>query len=377
MPVLVKRTNGATCCLPLERWPEADITAWHAAIRAGSLFDEPGLGAHWAPSTKNGVRRAYGRWLLWLGKTVDRYAETPLEDRVTRSAIESYVAVLRTTTADTSVSAYISFLHMALQAMAPQGDWGWIKNIYMKIKRRAPIVRQKRHRIQSSKLLCQLGVDLMIESEQRDGLSPLEQAQQYRDGLIIALLAIRPLRTKNFVALALGETLVERSGRLWISFGPEATKSRAPIEHPFPEPLLPYLDHYIDYVRPYLMLRHRSSARRAGLQLPGNFLWISSNGGPLSKNAFFDLVSKRTAKRFGTAINPHLFRNCLATTVATETPDAVSSTSQLLGHASLLTSERHYNHADGLKASRLLQTHVLALRRLQTARRTRSRSHTA
>ena len=128
---------------------------------------------------------------------------------------------------------------MALQAMAPQSDWGWIKNIYLKIKRTAPIVRQKRHRIQSSKLLCQLGVDLMNESEQRDGLSPLEQAQQYRDGLIIALLAIRPLRTKNFVALALGETLVERSGRLWISFGPEATKSRAPIEHPFPEPLLP------------------------------------------------------------------------------------------------------------------------------------------
>lgn len=249
---------------------------------------------------------------------------------------------------------------MALQTMAPQSDWGWIKNIYMKIKRRAPIVRQKRHRIQSSKLLCQLGVDLMIESEQRDGLSPLEQAQQYRDGLIIALLAIRPLRTKTLWHSLWGKHWSNARG----DSGSHSAQRRRNRERrssiPFQNLCCPNLDHYIDYVRPYLMLRHRSSARRAGLQLPGNFLWISSNGGPLSKNAFFDLVSKRTAERFGTAINPHLFRDCLATTVATETPDAVSSTSQLLGHASLLTSERHYNHADGLKASRLLQTHVLA-----------------
>jgi hypothetical protein len=51
-------------------------------------------------------------------------------------------------------------------------------------------------------------------------------------------------------------------------------------------------------------------------------------------------------------INPHLFRDCAATTIATEDPGHIGIASRLLGHASIRTTDRHYRQANSINASR-------------------------
>ena len=47
----------------------------------------------------------------------------------------------------------------------------------------------------------------------------------------------------------------------------------------------------------------------------------------------------------------------------------------VLGHATMATSERHYNHAQGVAAIRKVQNHILTLRRRPEAERRRRGRH--
>jgi hypothetical protein len=55
-------------------------------------------------------------------------------------------------------------------------------------------------------------------------------------------------------------------------------------------------------------------------------------------------------------------RDCAATTIATEDPEHVMTITPLLGHTSLRTAERHYNHARCLEAGRRYQKRIRELR---------------
>jgi integrase/recombinase XerD len=57
-----------------------------------------------------------------------------------------------------------------------------------------------------------------------------------------------------------------------------------------------------------------------------------------------------TRKAFGHAVNPHLFRDCAATSIALAAPAGMHIARDVLGHASLKTTEQHYIHADQIKA---------------------------
>jgi hypothetical protein len=53
----------------------------------------------------------------------------------------------------------------------------------------------------SSRRLWQPGLDLMSEAEAADRVSPMRRARQFRDGLIIALLAARPMRRSTLLSM--------------------------------------------------------------------------------------------------------------------------------------------------------------------------------
>jgi integrase len=63
-------------------------------------------------------------------------------------------------------------------------------------------------------------------------------------------------------------------------------------------------------------------------------------------------VKRLTAEAFGAPINLHLFRDCATTTIAIASPENVGIITDVLGHASLRTSEKHYNQAQGIEAGR-------------------------
>ena len=51
------------------------------------------------------------------------------------------------------------------------------------------------------------------------------------------------------------------------------------------------------------------------------------------------------------AVNPHLFRDAAATTIALDRPEQVRLAAPLLGHRSFATTERHYNLARTAEAA--------------------------
>jgi integrase len=63
------------------------------------------------------------------------------------------------------------------------------------------------------------------------------------------------------------------------------------------------------------------------------------------------LVKKRARAAFGRSVNPHLFRDCAATSLAIEDPARVRIAAQVLGHGTSATTERHYNLARGQEAA--------------------------
>ena len=82
----------------------------------------------------------------------------------------------------------------------------------------------------------------------------------------------------------------------------------------------------------------------------------------MTDNGIYDRIVARTREGLGQPINPHLFRDCAATSVAIDDPAQIGIASRLLGHRNGSTTERYYNQARGLEASRLMQDHLLALR---------------
>jgi hypothetical protein len=73
-------------------------------------------------------------------------------------------------------------------------------------------------------------------------------------------------------------------------------------------------------------------------------------------------ITTRSCEVLGRAINPHLFRDCVATSIAIEDPRHIGIAWRLLGHRTPSTTEMYYNQARSVEASRRLQGYLLSLR---------------
>jgi len=76
------------------------------------------------------------------------------------------------------------------------------------------------------------------------------------------------------------------------------------------------------------------------------YLWTSRHGGRLSDSRVFNIVTTRTKAAFGHSVNPHLFRDCAITTLATHHGAHIGAGVVLLGHRSARITQRHYNQAN-------------------------------
>ncbi len=198
--------------------------------------------------------------------------------------------------------------------------------------------------------LFQLGLDLMVANRPHVAESPRAR-QHFRDGLIIAFLAARPLRRRSLAALATGRTL-RRVGETWVVvLGPEDTKTREPLEFPFPEVLVVELDFYLTEVRP-----HFPGAERHG------GLWATAFGTAMSGDALHETIANRTREAFGRSVGPHEFRRAAATTIAIYRPNEVGAAQHLLGHRHPSTTRDHYILASNLQAAKAHQEALAALR---------------
>ena len=349
-------------CLPPNLWPAGDRLVWEEAIRPVDLLEEGGAAAEWAAATRRGVEHAYGRWIAWLTHVDPAALKLAPADRATREMIVGYITHLRTQVASVTVVTYIRDLRCALEVVASQTDWRWLRRLVSRVKLTAQPSRNKRRRIVPIQAFYACGERLMLAAEAPSTTATtVERACQYRNGLMIALLAVRPVRLSNLAMIEIGHHLLQHGAGYNLSFQPAETKTGTDLltNIPFPAALLPNLDHYLTHHRPILIARQ--TANHPG-QAATHHLWVSRRGTPLSESAIYGAFVRLTEIEFGHAINPHMFRDCAATTIATADPEHVGIIRSILGHSTLKTAEDSYIQANGLEASRRHQGGILALR---------------
>jgi integrase/recombinase XerD len=236
-----------------------------------------------------------------------------------------------------------------------QRDWVWIYRSAASVRSRHEPAKPKRHRLVGSGVLLDLGLAMMTRGESEKALR--RRLLTYRDGLLIALLAARPLRIRNLAQLALDRNVVRRGEAWWIEIEAAQTKTRQRFELPWPQGLASHLEYYLSEIRPVLAARQGRWTRHAG-----DALWLSTDGSPMSIKTIYERIIINTEAALGQRINPHLFRDCAATSVAIEDPEHVGIASQLLGHRRVSTTERYYNQARAVEACRQLQDFLISLR---------------
>ena len=69
-------------------------------------------------------------------------------------------------------------------------------------------------------------------------------------------------------------------------------------------------------------------------------------------HSVYQRITRLTRRLFGTPINPHLLRDCAASSLAAVSADMARAAAPLLGHRQFSTTERFYIQADNLAASR-------------------------
>ena len=185
---------------------------------------------------------------------------------------------LRLSVADATISVYLRYIAMALRAIAPGAEFGWLNRLTARLASRAASTGKKGGRLVASRDLMELGIRLMAEARVRLDGSERRRATRYRDGFMLALLALRPLRLANFVGIEIGRHLLDCDGKSWLMFQAAETKNRKTINFPFPENLLPHLRHYLRHVRPCLCGQTTGRNPLAVFQEPGARLWVSGTG---------------------------------------------------------------------------------------------------
>ncbi|PSL12637.1 tyrosine-type recombinase/integrase [Shimia abyssi] len=345
-------------CVPVIGWPKKDREAWATALlQPKDALDVAGPASHLRAPSVRLIEQAVGRFLGWLEDIEGRKATNVPHD-VPVDALRRYIDWLNERVAPFTVLGHVRDLHEYLRFAWPDFDRSHVKRAERALAWRAKPTKDKRARLRPSEDLVRLGEDLMAEAASAGSGDRRLPLVQYRDGLAIALLALRPLRIRAFASIQLQDHLLH-VGNVWkIAIPPELSKNNRPWEADIPSELAPALRHYLEAVRPQLR-----SLRGRWHSEPGGALWISIDGSAMKPKALGEAITKRTRQAFGQSISPHYFRDCAATTLAYDSPKNVRLATPLLGHTSPKTTEKHYNQARQIEAGRKLNTTLSELRR--------------
>ena len=200
-------------------------------------------------------------------------------------------------------------LSEAYRVMWPDADRTTLKKVLSRLNHNAKPSRNKQALVISSREILNAALDHIGHVIKNPAPSETIRASWVRNGVMVALLAVHPIRLANLTEIRLGRHLTWEGEEVWLRFSERETKEKQPLEFPLAAILLEPLQVYLETYRPCLLDGRDSEA-----------LWISVRKGPMRDRAVSDQVIFTTERLFGKPINPHLFRDCAMTTLATEDP---------------------------------------------------------
>lgn len=332
--------------LPIEFWPEADRKAWTAACKPSQRLKRGGAGSHLKPITLADLARRYGYFLDFMNRQSLLDPNKAVAGHVTPENVDTYLAELTVRVGSVTVQGSIYKLRRACELIDPAHDLSWLADIEKDL---ALVMRprSKANRWVLTEVLIEAGLTLMAEAEGSHSMSKLDQARQVRNGLMVAMLAMHPIRLKNFAALEIDRSFVEIKGSWWIVLSASETKEDRPDERRIDELLQPALDRYLKKCRPTL----------AGADQSTKALWLSSNDGASMSYAGVERVlTDTTRSTVGIAVSPHLFRTAVASSAAIHGGANPNLASAVLHHTDTRVTEAHYNRASSISAGESLKS---------------------
>lgn len=329
--------------LPRGEWPDADRTMWEALLKQAGPLDDRGALAHLRETSLASLETSYARWMQWLKKSdPDAVAVSPT-DRATPPRLQSWLEALEQTKPMSRLKFIYGVLRV-LQAADPDHDWTLQQRLLAGVKRAAGRgdPTRKQGRILSSEVLLKAGLSL---AETRAEVVPNELKRMIcqRDGIMIALLAVLPMRRRAFCELAIGQSIHVSDDKILISLSEDMTKTGVPWDAAIPPQIEASLRRYIFKVRPTLLARGKQTH---------NILWVGKKGEVLTQNYIGSRIGNLTLKLTGKRVPPQLFRDAAATTLARISPESARLIRPVLAHSGFQTAERHYIHAQTIEAGR-------------------------
>jgi integrase len=284
-----------------------------------------------------------------------------VEHRVRQKAFEPRVLRfqrLQLARSAATIMLRVLALERVLAVLAPASNRQFLRTIVKNLPEGRD-ASAKRARLQETAVLMDLGIRLM-RSIDESSLPPTRQRTTiFRDGLMIALLAVRPFRRGNFSAMELRKNLVRRGTEWWLYYGEAETKDCSVIDVPFPLELVPWLEKYLATYRPLL----------AAGRYNGDRVWLSYQWTALDDTSVYGQIVARTEAAFGVGVSLHLFRHSLATSLALDNPEIVGIAHLMLGN-NIATCQREYNlaptHQAGRRLARAMDDMRDKLRRLRS-----------
>lgn len=338
--------------LPVYLWPDADRQAFAGAYEKGDIFDETaGCGVHLSNGTKTSIKMVYRRWLGFIATHHPSDLDIEPGKRLTRERIAQFIADLEPTYRSTSIVATIQQLHHVARLINPDGDWTWLKGIVRGLSVRAEPT-DRFDRLVPPWQTLDLGIELMETASTLTRTDHRARELRYRDGLIIALLSLWPIRRRSLAALSIDRHIMNDSDGFTLLLYRENTKSKREESWRVPCQLTEYLQHYLDDIRPNLLRHHHHCA-----------LWVSYRGGLLTDGQIYAMVRRHTKNRFGKTMCLHDFRRAAATFLAIEAPEKIGLVPGILHHTSPDVGDKHYNLARSTEASRRHGSTIAHLRR--------------
>ncbi len=314
---------------PLSQWPEVDRDAWDRACISPQRLRPGGAAGRMKASTRLSLLRAYGYLLEFCHRSGLFDKTAAAAGHVTPEIIDAFLCELRDRVGSVTRVIYVSRIRAIARILAPEQDLSWLREIEGDLRYEAK-PRPKYHRIVSTERLVRLGLDLIRRGETGECLTLLARARLVRDGLMVALRALCPIRLGNFARLRLGEQIHLIGECWWIILKAPETKSDRPDDRPVPAILTEVMHRWVRVWRPVF---HPTN----------DALWPSTKGGTLAYTYVGHILTETTRRELGVAVNPHLFRDCGVYTVATYAGDRMGIASGLLQHLDSRTTEKHYN----------------------------------
>jgi integrase/recombinase XerD len=340
--------------LKYEEWPQIDRDLMQAAAVPKAFLRPDGPASSWRQTTCETVFYRYGVFLRWLR---ERERLSPSSARVARATpeiIADFVQEYGAGHASTSLAATLHGVYEAIRVMHPEADLSYLRDAIGALKANAK-PRAKLPRMADHRALIELGEALIAHGAANPDRDHMLSAVAIRDGCMILFAVACPLRRSNFEALELGASLLRDELGYRVAFEASAMKNDRPFEMDLPDWLTPHLDLYCETARQTL-------GRRADAP-DGGSLWLGAEGEPVTGKAISRKLRQLITRHLGRAMSLHLFRDGATTTVAVEASAEIGIAGDLLGHADPKTSEKYYNQARGVEASRRYHVALDDLRR--------------